>query len=274
MTQIGFFNPVHPWTVQVLGDAGSDYLSRLEPSVLAELPARLRRRGMATLIVARGGTLADEAPWRRAGIGLERRDEPAHDIVHALRTAVAERAAARQVVHGVLLDVHGVGVLLTGDAASGKSTLALELVTRGHRLVADDAVELARPAPGIVVGRCPEMLRGYVATRDLGVVDVARMHGARSVLPQRRVDLVVRLAPPPRRAGARQLLAGRRGTRRLLGEPLPAVTLPVHSRGARTGHNLAALVEAACLDWRLREDGIEADAALARRQARVIAKKK
>jgi HPr kinase/phosphorylase len=274
MTQIGFFNPVHPWTVQVLGDAGSDYLSRLEPSALAQLSASLRRRGMTTLIVARGGTLADEAPWRAAGIALERRDAPAHDIVHALRTAQAERAAIRQVVHGVLLDIHGVGVLLTGAAASGKSTLALELVTRGHRLVADDAVELTRPAPGIVVGHCPELLRGYVATRDLGVVDVARMHGPRAVLKRRRVDLVVRLAPAPRRADARQLLAGRRGTRRLLGEPLPAVTLPVHSRGARTGHNLAALVEAACLDWRLREDGIEADAALARRQARVIAKKK
>jgi len=268
----GLFNPVHPWTVQVLGDAGADCLSRLPPSALAALPARLRRRGMATLVVARGGALPDEAPWRAAGIAIERRNEPAHEIVHALRRELAEQGCARAVVHGVLLDVHGVGVLLEGAAASGKSTLALELVTRGHRLVADDAVELARPAPGIVVGRCPDVLRGYVATRDLGVLDVARMHGARAVLPLRRLDLVVRLAPAGRRAGARQLLAGRRGTRRLLGEALPAVTLAVPSRRPRTGHNLAALVEAACLDWRLRQDGIEADAALARRQARAIKK--
>ena len=225
---------------------------------------------MATLIVARGGALPDPAPWRAAGIALEQRDAPAHEVVHALRAALAGHAAARQVVHGVLLDVHGVGVLLEGAAASGKSTLALELVTRGHRLVADDAVELVRPAAGIVVGRCPGLLKGYVATRDLGVVDVGRMHGARALLPRRRVDLVVRLAAGTRRAGARQLLGGRRGTRRLLGERLPAVTLPVPR--ARTGHNHAALVEAACLDWRLRQDGIEADAALARRQARAIKK--
>ena len=267
----GLFNPVHPWTVQVLGEAGADYLTRLDPGALADLPARLRRRGMTTLIVARGAALPDGAAWRDAGIVLEQRDAPAHEIVHALRAALAERCAKRGVAHGVLLDVHGVGVLLTGSAASGKSTLALELVARGHRLVADDAVELARPAPGIVLGRAPAVLKGYLAPRDLGVVDVARMHGARAVRTRCRVDLVIALKPAPRRgASARQLLGGRRGTRRLLGEPLPAVTLPVHSRGGRTGHNLPALVEAACLDWRLRQDGIEADAALVRRQARAI----
>lgn len=267
----GFFNPVHPWTTQVLGDAGTAYLSQLTPAERAALPRRLRRRGMRALIVARGGALADPAPWAAAGIAVEHRETPAHALVHALRGALAARQTRHRLVHGVLLEVHGVGVLVQGPAASGKSTLALDLVARGHALVADDAVELARPAPGIVVGRCPEVLRGYLEARGLGVLDVRRMHGARAVRARRRVDLVVRLLPGRGRAGTPGArLSGRRSTRTLLGEPLPALSLPAHSRRGQTGHNLAALVEAACLDWRLRQDGIEADAALARRQARAI----
>lgn len=264
---VGFFNPIHPWTVQVLGEAGAAYLSKLAAGAPAALARKLRARGMATLIVARGGALADEAPWRAAGIALERRDSPAHDIVHALRHAATEQGAARRLVHGVLLDVHGVGVLVQGPAAAGKSTLALDLVARGHALVADDAVELRRPARGIVLGRCPEVIEGYLEARGLGVLDVRRMHGARAVRRQCRLDLVVRLAPGRGRARAQARLSGRRSTRRVLGETLPALTLP------QTSHNLAALVEAACLDRRLRLDGIEADAALARRQARAIKNK-
>lgn len=266
----GFFNPVHPWTTQVLGDAGTDFLSKLTAAEGAALPRRLAARGMRALVVARGGALADPQPWTAAGIAVERRDAPAHAVVHALRGELAAAAARHRLVHGVLLEVHGVGVLLQGPAASGKSTLALELLARGHALVADDAVELTRPAPGLVVGRCPGVLRGYLEARGLGVLDVRRMHGARAVRARRRVDLLVTLAPARGRAGARARLSGRRSTRKLLGEPLPALALPAHSRGGQTGHNLAALVEAACLDWRLRQDGIEADAALARRQARAI----
>jgi HPr kinase/phosphorylase len=263
----GFFNPIHPWTVQVLGEAGAAYLSKLDAPAQAALARKLRARGMATLMVAAGGALADETPWRDAGIELQRRDGPAHELVYALRRAAAAQAAAQQTVHGVFLEVHGVGVLVEGPAATGKSTLALDLVARGHALVADDAVELRRPAPGIVLGRCPPVLEGYLEARGLGVLDVRRMHGARAVRRQRRLDLVVRLAPRRGRASADARLSGRRSTRRLLGETLPALTLP------QTSHNLAALVEAACLDRRLRLDGIDADAALVRRQARAITKK-
>lgn len=266
----GFFNPVHPWSTQVLGDAGTDYLSTLTAAARAALPRRLRRKGMRALVVARDGTLVEPRAWTAAGIAVEHRDVPAHAIVHALRGELAARQARHRLVHGVLLEVHGVGVLVQGPAASGKSTLALELLARGHALVADDAVELTRPAPGLLVGRCPDVLRGYLEARGLGVLDVRRMHGARAMRARRRVDLLVALAPERGRGSARARLSGRRSTRRLLGEPLPALSLPVHSRGAQTGHNLAALVEAACLDWRLRQDGIEADAALARRQARAI----
>ena len=266
----GLFNPVHPWTTQVLGEAGTDYLSKLAPPEQAALAKKLSGRGMTTLVVARGGALPHADAWTAAGVGLQHRDQPAHDIVLALRRDLAGRQARHEVVHGVLLEVHGVGVLIEGAAASGKSTLALDLLSRGHALVADDAVELVRPAPGIVLGRCPPVLRGFLEARGLGIVDVRRMHGPRAVRDQARLDLIVKLAQGRRPLRASERLAGRRSTRRLLGEPVPVLTLAAPARSPAAGHNLAALVEAACLDRRLRLDGIEADAALARRQARAI----
>jgi HPr kinase/phosphorylase len=266
----GFFNPIHPWTTQVLGEAGTDYLSKLAPPDQAALARKLSARGMAALIVARGAALPQAAAWAAAGFEPQRRDRPAHEIVHTLRRDLAAGEARQQVVHGVLLEVHGVGVLIEGAAASGKSTLALDLVSRGHALVADDAIELTRSGPGLVLGRCPPVLRGFLEVRGLGIVDIRRMHGARAVRDQARLDLVVKLAQDRRPLRASERLAGRRSTRRLLGEPVPLLTLAAPARSPAAGHNLAALVEAACLDRRLRLDGIEADATLARRQARAI----
>ena len=270
---VGFFNPVHPWTAQVLGDAGAAYLAGLKPAQRKALARKLACAGMKALIVARGAGAAEPELWAAAGISCEVRDEPAHDVVYVLRGELARKQAARQLAHGVLMQVHGVGVLIEGAAGSGKSLLALDLITRGHALVADDAVELQRPARGILLGRAPEVLEGYLASRDLGVVDVLRMHGSRALLSQCRVDLVVQLVTRRRPPTARQLLGGHRGVRRLLGETIPSVSLPAHPRLAQRGHNLAALVEAACLDRRLRLEGIEADATLSRRQARAIKNK-
>lgn len=260
---VGFFNPVHPWNIQVLGEAGARYLSRLGAAARAALPRALAGRGMTTLIVARG-VAADLAAWTAAGIECSARPARAHDIVHTLRQELP-RSIPERTVHGVLMDVHGVGVLIEGAAASGKSTLALDLLARGHALVADDAVELRRLAAGVIVGRSPGVLRGFLEARGLGVVDIRRMHGARAIRTQARLDLVVQLVPRGRAARGDRL-SGARSRRRVLGEPIPAVAFP------QTRHNLAALVEAACLDRRLRLDGIEADAALTRRQARALKK--
>lgn len=267
MTQgtVGLFNPVHPWAVQVLGDAGAAYLSKLPPAQRAALPKKLARGGTSTLIVAAGTQLRDPRPWSAAGIHVEHRSEPAHDVVYALRRAAAA-GGRHAVLHGVFLDVHGTGVLLEGVAGSGKSALALELIARGHALVADDAVDVARPASSILVGRSPVLIEGYLETRGLGVLDVRQMHGRRAVRARARLDLIVRLQRSRTRAlTAAERLAGRREVRRVLGEAVPVLSLPLR-------HNLAALVEAACLDRRLQLDGVDAPAALSRRQARAIKK--
>lgn len=270
----GFFNPVHPWTVQVLGDAGAEWFAALAPRAQRALARKLKAAGMTTLIVAAGADLPSEPAWTAAGIVLQRRAQPAHLIVHELRRELAAQQAREQTVHGVLLAVHGTGVLLEGLAGAGKSALALELVSRGHALVADDAVELRRPAPGIVLGRAPATLAGFLEARGLGVLDVRRMHGARALRRQVRLDLIVALAAGRRPLSAGERLSGARAVRRVLGEPVPVLALPRPPSSGKGGHNLAALVEAACLDRRLRLDGIEADAVLARRQARAIAQQR
>lgn len=263
----GLFNPIHPWTVQVLGEAGTAWLSKLTPAARIALPRQLKSRGMRTLMVADGGQLADERRWTAAGIAVEHWPAPDHELVHALRREAASRAR-RIVLHGVLLHVHGTGVLIEGPAGAGKSALALELLARGHTLVADDAVEVTRPAPAILLGRSPAVIRGYLETSGLGVLDVRRMHGARALRASARLDLIVRLERGRVRAlTAAERLRGRRGLKRVLGEPVPVLSLPLR-------HNLAALVEAACLDRRLQLDGADAPAALERRQARAIRKEK
>lgn len=249
----------------MLGEAGYAYLRKLTDAQRARLPRALARKGMTTLVLAGGVTLQDPRRWVAAGIDVQPRSEPAHELAYAARRELAAEGR-HAVLHGTFLHVHGIGVLLEGRAGAGKSALALDLVSRGHALVADDAVECVRPAPAIVVGRSPAVIEGYLETRGLGVLDVRRMHGRRSVRSVARLDLIVTLEPGPLRAlTADERLRGRRGTRRVLGEPVPVLVLG-------RGHHRAALVEAACLDRRLQLDGVDAAGALEKRQARAIGK--
>lgn len=148
----------------------------------------------------------------------------------------------------MLLTVDRLGVLLIGKSGSGKSELALELVARGHRLVADDAVEWRR-AGAAVIGRAPPSLAGFIEVRGLGVLDLRALYGRRALAPAARLRLVIELgARASSRPEAR--LVGDRGVYQVLGVRVPKISLP-----RRLGHNSAVLVEAACRDQRLREAG-------------------
>jgi serine kinase of HPr protein (carbohydrate metabolism regulator) len=177
------------------------------------------------------------------------------------------RTAASTTVHGVLMRVHGVGVLLTGASGVGKSELALELLSRGHRLVADDAADF-RIERGRVHGRCPELLQGFIEARSLGILNVRRLYGRRSVLASTRLDLIIALDTPGiHEETGLERLSGQRSARDVLGETIPVISIPI-----RLGHNLAVLVEAACRDDRLRRSGYRADTDLTRRQLLEIRK--
>lgn len=169
-------------------------------------------------------------------------------------------------LHGVLMHIHGLGVLITGASGVGKSELALELLARGHKLVADDAAELRRTGRRLS-GHCPALLAGFLEARSLGILNIRKLYGARAVRRRCAIDLVIELDPPRPTESGLERLTGRRGTRTLLGVEVPEISIPI-----RLGHNLAVLVEAACRDLKLRRRGYHADEDLAQRQLRAIRK--
>lgn len=166
----------------------------------------------------------------------------------------AATPSAPLTLHGVFMDVFDVGVLLTGVSGVGKSELALELLARGHRLVADDATEFMRQGERIT-GTCPPLLEGFLEARSLGILNIRKLYGDTAVIRQKALDLMIEL-DAPRRGAANGLerLSGNRQTRPILGQDVPLIGIPI-----RLGHNLAVLVEAACRDFSLRRGGYSAD---------------
>jgi serine kinase of HPr protein (carbohydrate metabolism regulator) len=163
------------------------------------------------------------------------------------------------------MQVFDTGVLLTGASGVGKSELALELLARGHALIADDATEFLRRGETIV-GHCPALLSGFLEARSLGILNVRKLFGRRSVRPRAQLSLIVQLdAPSEPLTSGMERITGQRGDRQLAGLRLPTVSIPI-----RLGHNLAVLVEAACRDHRLRQAGYRADRDFTARQLRAI----
>lgn len=174
--------------------------------------------------------------------------------------------SAATTLHGVFLSVLGLGVLLQGVSGVGKSELALDLIARGHALVADDAVDVQRLAVDVLVGRANPLLRGFMEARGLGVLDIARSHGAQAIRAEERLDLIVRLDAADRPVfSGEERLRGRRVARTVLEVAVPEISV---ARGL--GHNLAPLVETACRDHWLRLTGYHADTVFEARQQAAI----
>ena len=263
---VGHFDPVHPAQTIVLGETAAAWWQAADTGTLGTLPARLAAAGVQELVCCRGAPALHPPDWQATGIRLtEARERTAQHRLALLRAQQGARMPATT-LHGVFLSVYGLGVLLTGPSGVGKSELALDLITRGHALVADDAVDFRRLADGVLVGSCSPLLAGYMEARGLGVLDIARCHGARAVKARERLDLIVRLddAPRPQFSGEERL-RGRRAPRRLLDVEVPEILL---ARGL--GHNLAPMVETACRDHWLRLTGTHAADAFEARQQLLI----
>jgi HPr kinase/phosphorylase len=189
-------------------------------------------------------------------------------LIGLLRHYLGAELAEKTVLHGVFMEVNGMGVLLCGESGVGKSELALELITRGHRLVADDAPEFFRVGPDTVRGRCPEVLRDFLEVRGLGLLDIRNMFGDSAIKPSKDLRLIVHLARM-REEDIRQVdrLQGSYRQRTVLDVELPEVTIPVAS-----GRNLAVLVEAAARNHILLRKGYNALEAFMQRQRNQIQK--
>jgi len=264
---IGHLNLIHPLLAQVMGPRELDYLERLEHAARAPTIARIV--GGDTVCVILGDGL--EAPAalveaaRKAGTPLITSTEPSQHVINVLRPYMQQELGEVTTLHGVFLDVLEIGVLITGDSSIGKSELALELISRGHGLVADDVVELQQIGPETIQGRCPPMLRDFLEVRGLGVLNIRSIFGETAVRPRKVLRLMVHLDMPVGGLEPRDRLATRSGTQDILGVEIPTVTLAV-----APGRNLAVLVEAAVRNHILLTRGIDSTREFIARQERAL----
>lgn len=260
----GFLNFIHPPRVQIVGTAEAEYLAGASTEQRHHIFERIGT-GETVLVVIADGLDPDQELRQRlddAGVAVFETTEPGHRVSYYLRHYLGGVLAQRTTVHGVFLEILSLGVLLTGHPAVGKSELALELITRGHRLVADDAPEFALLGPDDLNGGCPSVLQDFLEVRGLGVLNIREMFGEAAIKRRKQLGLIIRLVrPDDPDLPETDRLSGTRRLRRILDVELPEITLPV-----APGHNLAVLVEAACRDHLLRLQGYCSDADFTGRQ--------
>lgn len=265
---VGTLNCIHPNRLQVLGRAQMAHLASLPPAIWQDTLARLFAARPAAVIFA-DDIVPDPAFFALAAHhGTALLSSPARDaeVVDRLQYFLTHALTERAVEHGVFLAVLGLGVLLIGDAGIGKSELALEMIVRGHRLIADDAPEFARIGPESLEGHCPALLRDFLEVRGLGVLNIRAMFGESAVQQCETLNLVINMRSFDHLALAQiDRLRGSLSTHSILGVPVPEITLPV-----APGRNLAILVETAVRHQILRVRGYDAVADLIERQSRAI----
>jgi len=242
-----------------------------ESSRLTTLPAVRRRRlleswiGLPVAAIVTSGQ--ESCPPELYAIARRRRVPvlatrlASKDALNRIGRLLQERLAVRQIVHGVLMEVHGLGVLIIGESGIGKSESAVELIERGHRLVADDVVEIEY-RDGTLVGRSPEVIRYFMELRGVGVVNIKELYGAGAIQRSTPLGLVIHLERWDKSAEVERLGLEAR-THRLLGVDLPLVTMPVGP-----GRNLAMLIEVAARNQLMNARGQHAARHLATRVAR------
>jgi len=259
---IGHLNFVHPNRVQVLGCAEMDYLRRLKPDELRHAIDHLYSTELAAVIVSNGETVPDGLcqAAERTATPLFTSPQPSPQLMLVLSHLMTQALAPSQMLHGVFLEVSGLGVLLSGDPSVGKSELARELITRGHRLIADDALEVFAVAPDTLEGRCPPLLHDYMEVRGLGVLNIRRLFGETAVKHKKNLKLIIQLTPAER-WHAIDRLEMKAISREILGIPVPEVRIPV-----AVGRNLAVLVEVAVRNHILQLRGINSAVEFADRQ--------
>lgn len=263
LAPIGHLNLVHPNRVQVLGSPEMDYLRKLSPDALEEALHHLYSSELAAVVVADNEQppliLRETASKTDTALFSSTHSSPA--VVAHLSHYLMQNLAESTVLHGVFMEVNGVGILIQGEAAVGKSELALELVTRGHRLIADDAVELRHVAPDTLEGTCPVMLRDFLEVRGLGILNIRSLFGETAVKLKKNLKLIVQLVKPGRGGEPLNRLDMEASKTGILGVEILTVRIPVAA-----GRNLAVLVEVAVRNQILKSRGIDPVAELSARQ--------
>jgi HPr kinase/phosphorylase len=263
----GFHEYLQPGRVLIYGESEVHYLETLTAAARREALVRSFQTDVPCVLLTGGLTAPADliAEADRAGVPLLSTVVGTATAIGKLTALLEDRLAVREVIHGVLLDVLGLGVLIVGESGIGKSECALDLVVRGHRLVADDTVEVRRRAASVIIGTCPELTRHHMEIRGIGIINLRDLFGVASTRNSKRVEVVVQLERwDPLHEYDRLGLDD--AVFALLGVSVPLIRMPV-----APGRNLAILVEVAARNQLLRTRGINAARDLvARLDARLV----
>jgi HPr kinase/phosphorylase len=262
----GFYDYFDPQRIQIIGKVENTYLEGRTSAQRRESFENLMSRKISALIICHGIEPMPECVEmaEKYDINLLKTDLDTSEFLAQLIGTLRLHLAPRVTWHGVLVEVHGEGVLLVGESGIGKSETALELVKRGHRLIADDAVEIKRTSRTTLMGEAPEMIRYYMELRGIGLIDVRHLYGVGAVKPTVRIDMVVNLE-----LWDENKVYDRLGIEteyiEILGVKVPYMTIPV-----RPGRNLAVILEVAAMNNRQKKMGYNAALDLALRHDRAI----
>jgi len=266
--QVGHMNFIHPFRIQILGAAEIAHLRSLTPAALKAIIERLFTTELAVIVVANAEVvppyLLEQCDAQH--MALFTSPQPSPHVVDVFRLYLSRVLAESTTLHGVFLDVLEMGVLITGASAIGKSELALELISRGNGLVADDIVELYRISPDTLEGRCPSVLRDFLEVRGIGILNIRTIFGETAVRPRKLLKLMVHLEDHSHEAFSElDRLQVNATYQEILGVPVRKVTIPVAA-----GRNLAVLVEAAVRNFVLNQRGIDSTKEFIERQQKLM----
>ena len=247
----GFFDHFDPMRLQVLGNVEMSYLARLSDDARASILDRLFSYKFPALLITRNIVPNPQCieMAKKHNVTLLRATDPTSTMVSAIITYLKSALAPRVTRHGVLMEIYGEGVLLTGESGIGKSEAAVELLKRGHRLISDDAVEIKKISGNSLIGTAPELIRDYVELRGIGIVNVAKLFGMGAVKIDNSIDLVVNIVPWSTHEVYDRLGLEDQYTE-ILGVKIPMNTIPI-----TPGRNLAVILEVAAMNNRQRKFG-------------------
>lgn len=250
----GYFDHYEPMRLQVMGNVEMSYMAKMPAGERSAIYDRLFSYKFPALIIARGLPPHPEMLQmaRKHNITILRSSEATSTVASTAITYLKDALAPRITRHGVLVEIYGEGLLLTGDSGIGKSEVAAELLKRGHRLIADDAVEIRKISTHSLVGTAPELIRNYIELRGIGVINVAKLYGMGSVKLENEINLVVHLV-----SWNTQEIYDRLGLEdqftEILGVKIPLNVIPI-----TPGRNLAVILEVAAMNNRQKKMGYNA----------------
>ncbi len=247
----GYFDHFEPMRLQVLGNVEQSYLQKLSDAERAMTYDRLFSYKFPALLIARDLPLDEQCMemGKKHNVTILRTGEATSTIVSSIISYLRSALAPRITRHGVLMEVYGEGLLLLGESGMGKSEAAVELLKRGHRMIADDAVEIKKISGDTLMGNAPTLIRNYVELRGIGIINVAKLFGMGAVKSENEVNLIVNVVPWDNHATYDRLGMEDSYTD-ILGVKIPTYTIPV-----TPGRNLAVILEVAAMNNRQRKMG-------------------